>query len=226
MTKLSPILLTVMYEHWDVTLNPVKSVSVPCVIGMRGIMILVYAAIDVKSGFTQPVLKYQMKSATSQEEDWFCTQCQVNTANQIRWGDLVGQDNIRITVNKIYDEITTWRKNLFLLPRGKAGTEFIKELTRLIELFVNETKWKNLSLTLMHIFIPIMLQKPSPKSKAKQHVKYLMKRLQLWKSGDLNTLMNEVNVTQKRLKTSAKIRKSPKRKLFADKCCWAKLVRR
>ena len=174
LTKLSPILLTVMYAHRDATLNPVKSVSVPCVIGMRGIMILVYAAIDVKSGFTQPVLKYQMKSATSQEEDWFCTQCQVNTANQIRWGDLVGQDNIRITVNKIYDEITTWRKNLFLLPRGKAGTEFIKDLTRLIELFVNDTEWKNLSLTFMHISIPMMLQKPSLKSKAKEQVKHLM----------------------------------------------------
>ena len=151
---------------------------------------------------------------TSQEEEWFCFQCQVIRANKIKWGDLVGEDNIRTTVNKIYDEITTWKKNLFMLPRGKSGSEFIKELTRLIELFVNDTKWKNLSLTLMHIFIPIMLQKPSPKSKAKQHVKYLMKRLQLWKSGDLNTLMNEVNVIQKRLKTAVVNKRESNEKAF------------
>ena len=50
--------------------------------------------------------------------------------------------------------------------RGKAGTDFIKELTRLI-------------LSLVHIFIPLMLQKPGPKSKAKDHVKYLATRLDL-----------------------------------------------
>ena len=153
-------------------------------------------------------------SLTSQDEDWFCIDCKVIRANKIKWGNLHGEDDIRTACKKIYIEITTWKKNIFLLPRGKAGTEFLKELTRLIDLFVSDSKWKNLSLTMMHIFIPIMLQKPSPKSKAKQHVMYLTKRLELWKSGDLNALMNEVRVIQKGLKTAERNQKESNEKAF------------
>ena len=79
---------------------------------------------------------------------------------------------------------------------------------------MNDTKWKSLSLTLVHIFIPVMLQKPSAKSKAKQHVKYLSKCLQLWKNGDLDTLLNEVRVIQSRLKTAALNKKESNEKAF------------
>ena len=65
-----------------------------------------------------------------------------------------------------------------MLSRGKAGTEFIKELTRLIFLFVNKTKWEHLALSLVHIFMPLILQKPSKSSKAKDHAKYLLARLE------------------------------------------------
>ena len=59
-----------------------------------------------------------------------------------------------------------------------------------------------------------MLQKPSPKSKAKQHVAYLNRRLELWKSGDLKSLMNEVRVIQKRLRTADKVKRESSAKAF------------
>ena len=39
-------------------------------------------------------------------------------------------------------------------------------------------------ITLVHIFMPIMLQKPSAKSKARDHSKYLAQRLEKWTKGD------------------------------------------
>ena len=100
------------------------------------------------------------------------------------------------------------------MPRGKAATDFIKELTRIIYLFVNDTKSKRLSLKLLHVFIPIMLQKPSAKSKAKKNAEYLTKRLLLWKDGNLNSIMSEAREIQSRLKASNKILEESKSKGF------------
>ena len=78
-----------------------------------------------------------------------------------------------------------WKKNIFLLPRGRVGREFLTELTRLINLFNYKTKWKDVAISLVHVFIPLMLQKPSAKSKARENAKFLDKRLVLWKEGEL-----------------------------------------
>ena len=100
----------------------------------------------------------------------------------------------------IYNEICRWRKNLFMVPRGKAGSNFIIELTRLLYLFIDNTKWSRVSLALVNIFIPLMLQKPSSKSKAKENAQYLQSRLQHWNQGDLQSLLAENREIQKRLK--------------------------
>ena len=96
-----------------------------------------------------------------------------------------GEKQIKENILETYNEVTSWQKNIFMLPRGKSATEFIKELTNLIYLFVNDTKWKRIALLLVHIFIPLLLQKPSSKSKAKDHATYLEKRLKLWKEEKL-----------------------------------------
>lgn len=49
------------------------------------------------------------------------------------------------------------------------------------------------------IFIPLMLQKPSQKSKAKDHARYLEKRLKLWNAGDLQSIMSENREIQRKL---------------------------
>ena len=49
---------------------------------------------------------------------------------------------------------------------------------------------------------PLLLQKPSKKSKAKDHTKYLSKRLELWKDGNLSAIVHEGKEIQKRLVSS------------------------
>ena len=127
----------------------------------------------------------------SEETPWFCATCLAIKSNKIKWGSLEGEVAITREVHSIYDEIVKWRKNIFLVPRGKVGTDLIKEIIRLLKLFINPTKWSRLALALLHIFLPLMLQKPSSKSKARDHVKYLEKRLKLWKEGDLKAILAE-----------------------------------
>ena len=98
-----------------------------------------------------------------------------------------------------YADIVTWNKNMFEPPKGKAGKDFVIEITRLMQLFNNRTKWESLALQLLNIFIPLMLQKPSAKSKAKDHTRYLNKRIELWKSGKVSEIMSECKEIQKRL---------------------------
>ena len=65
-------------------------------------------------------------------------------------------------------------------------------------------------MSLIHIFIPIMLQKPSSNSKARENAKYLETRLQRWSVGDIKDLMTECRDIQHRL--SVKLRKKKENK--------------
>ena len=60
---------------------------------------------------------------------WFCARCRQIKANKVKWGDHTGEDVIREMVQSAYAEIIGWKKNIFRLPRGQCGSDFIKELT-------------------------------------------------------------------------------------------------
>jgi len=92
----------------------------------------------------------------------------------------------------------TWQKN-FLIPRGNTSKIFTMECARIINLYNNNTIMKPIALKSLMVFIPAMLQKPIMKSKAKDHSRYLQKRLQLWKIGDLYSLMSECIEIQRKL---------------------------
>jgi hypothetical protein len=146
--------------------------------------------------------------------EWFCDNCSSIRANNIKWGCIEGEDNIIHAVQEAYDEIVKWRKNMFMVPRGKSGSDLIKELTRLIYLFVDKTKWERVALSLVHIFLPVMLQKPNRNSKARDHAKYLTSRLDKWKNGNLLELLRECREIQKRLTQNNQAKQESNRKAF------------
>ena len=61
---------------------------------------------------------------------------------------------------------------------------------------------ESVALTMVMIMAPLLLQKPSQKSKCKDHIKYLAKRLEWWKNGELDLLLREGEAIQQRLKRS------------------------
>ena len=100
-------------------------------------------------------------------------------------------------IEQCYTEITKWRKNIFLLPSGRSGKEFVIEMKSLIDHFINKTPWSALAMNAVMVMIPLLLQKPSKSSKSADHTKYLCKRLTLWKQGELLLILRECKAIQK-----------------------------
>ena len=162
--------------------------------------------------------QYDVISRDSNVE-WTCKKCKIGGAMsniRVSWGDCNSEEEVNAVVDRIYKEIMTWTKNLMLLPRGKAGKDFIIELTRLINLFVHRTPWQNIAISLVHIFIPLLLQKPALRSKARANSTYLSARLDLWKAGDFNGLIAQSREIQKRAQKAAATRTTNKVKLFSQ----------
>ena len=71
-------------------------------------------------------------------------------------------------------------------------------------------------ITCSYIFIPLMLQKPAFRSKARDNSKYLSSRLEMWKVGDLNGLMSQSREIQKRVQNELKSRNTNRAKRFSQ----------
>ena len=151
---------------------------------------------------------------TTEDASGFCKECTVFLESSIRWGSYRGETQIVQKLDEIYKEIVTWRKNVFTIPRGKQGREVIEELTRLINLFNCKTRWFTVAMKQVMIFLPLMLQRPSPKSKPHQHSKFLEKRLKWWQEGDLDMLLKHSQDIQKQLKIIEFKAKQNKSKAF------------
>ena len=101
----------------------------------------------------------------------------VQTVPNVKWGNMIGLDRIKAEVDRAYMMIVTWQKNTFTLPRGSGvSKDVIGELTRLIKLFNTKSPLEPVAISLLTIFLPLILQKPSRKSKKSDHVRYLKKR--------------------------------------------------
>ena len=87
------------------------------------------------------------------------------------------------SINVIYEEIIRWRKNLFLLPSGQYGKKMITLLSEWIKLYNDDTCFQGIALKVFMVIPALMMQKPSAKSKTRDHVKLLSQRLDLWREG-------------------------------------------
>ena len=88
----------------------------------------------------------------------------------------------------------------------KSGKIFIKELTYWIRQFNSaDSNLNRIAMKSFMILPCLILQKPSAKSKSKDHAECIIRRLNQWKNADLNNLLNEVKSIQKTLTASKKI---------------------
>ena len=88
-------------------------------------------------------------------------------------------------INRVYNDITTWRKNIFLVPTGKQGKLFINLLTFWIEQFNINSSFKGIALKTYMVLPSLLLQKPSKNSKVKDHIQKLEERIKLWTEGKI-----------------------------------------
>ena len=131
------------------------------------------------------------------------------------WGDMKGSVIVD-AVDKVFLSVSKWRQNLFMLPSGKVGEEFIEQLDKCIEYFNNGSAFEPIALTMAAIIWHLLLQKPSRNSKTRDHIKYLEKRLQLWKRGELKELLDEGEAIQRRFSNKKKTKAAKKEKRFTN----------
>ena len=91
------------------------------------------------------------------------------------------------------------KRNLFMLPSGKAGKEYTDECNRLILEWVNDSQLQGIAIKVIMIMPSLLLYKCSRNSKAKNYTESLKRRLKLWKEGDFDGLVREVRFIQSKL---------------------------
>ena len=125
--------------------------------------------------------------------------CTEKAWGNIPYNELFGR------VSEAYEEAVFYRKNLFKVPSGKAGKEFIGELTFWLRRFNRTSKLNKIAIKIFMLLPTIMLQKPSAKSKAKQHSSALERRLKQWRSGEIGALLRETRQIQSSFTKSSKM---------------------
>lgn len=115
-----------------------------------------------------------------------------------QWGNVQGSVMYR-HICSAYDEIVHWKRNLFLLPHGKASKAFLSELARLYQAFADASSIECLALKACAVLQCLVLQKPHARSKAKEHLSLLNRRLSLWTDGDVDGLLVEGRCIQQHL---------------------------
>ena len=118
-----------------------------------------------------------------------------------KWNDIDGPIFIQ-AINSCYSEVVHWRHNLFKVPAGQAGKAFVKELSRMLLLYGEGTAMECIAMKAAFTLPALVLQKPHPRSKTTEHGKCLLRRLELWKQGDISTPLAEGKVIQRHLSRS------------------------
>ena len=75
---------------------------------------------------------------------------------------------------------------------------------------------QHIALKAAFVLLALGLQKPSQKSKAKDHQECLARRLRMWNEGEIESLVREGRMIQKRLKSPRKRDPPNKAKIFSN----------
>ena len=90
-------------------------------------------------------------------------------------------------------------KECFLVPYRKTGRDFIDQVTQHINEWNNRSDNQHIALKAAFVLLAVGLQKPNPKSKAKDHQDILSTRLVLWREGEIGKLLREGRIIQGRI---------------------------
>ena len=98
-----------------------------------------------------------------------------------------------------HEKIAYWKSNLFKLPSGAAGKNYIRETTRLMKEWSSKSILKDIAWKSIMIMPSLLLQKSSHQNKAKNDSVHLNRRLLIWAKGDILELLKEGETIQSRL---------------------------
>ena len=118
------------------------------------------------------------------------------------WGNAVDGPTFCHKVEAAYKGVTKWRRNIFNIPTGKAGTMFVNELSRLLGEYGSKSPMEKYTISAAMIIPHLLLPKSHAKSKTRDHVSCLERRLNMWRNGEIESLMQEGRAIQMRLRNA------------------------
>jgi hypothetical protein len=118
-----------------------------------------------------------------------------------KWGLRDAYDFIK-DVERAYEIITKWRKNIFKLPSGHSGKHFTQALSKLFAAYGERSPLESISLKAAAIITPLLLQQPLGKPTYRDNVNHLSRRPQLWEEGNIKELLKEGGTIQAQLAAS------------------------
>ena len=116
-----------------------------------------------------------------------------------RWGEVGDGRSFACALNRTYDELLQWKRNLFKVPSGKAGKAFVQ---RMFNAYAEGSALECVATKAAMTMLALLLQKPSSRSKARENVIHLERRLKLLLEGKLDDLMHEGRTIQRQLTRS------------------------
>ena len=114
-------------------------------------------------------------------------------------GAILPEEHCADYITSAHERVVQWRRNLFMVPLGKTGERFVAELARLVESFVAGGGGRLCAWTAVVVACHILLQKPNDSKVDRSSVAHLDRRLDLWKSGKIEDLMDEAICIQTHL---------------------------
>ena len=92
-----------------------------------------------------------------------------------------------------------WQRNLFRVPYGRVGGDFVQELAKLFHSYGEAGALEAIALKAAMLMCALLLQKPHSRTSNHDLVSCLQRRLSLWIQGDVDALLDEGRTIQQRL---------------------------
>ena len=120
------------------------------------------------------------------------------------WGSKDGNSFSQL-ITWAYAEVAHWRRNLFTVPTGNIGKEFVRETTRLLDAFNQKSRLEPIAFYAVMTAPALLSQRPHRKSTTKENIACLERRLETWRSGDIMSLFDEGQAIQKYMPVSTHV---------------------
>ena len=115
------------------------------------------------------------------------------------WNDRIEGTVFCQKVSTAYDEIVHWHRNLFLVPYGRVGRDFVH--ATLFLSYGEAGALEGIAIKAAMLMCALLLQKPHSQSSSRDLSKCLQRHLSLWNQGDIDALLSEGCTIQHRLLT-------------------------
>ena len=153
------------------------------------------------SGLTQAMSDLTLRPDTTKEDTNPWTYRDLPPYQHINDGNLKTTRGMNLPHDELvecFHSIGKLRQNLFALPTGNAGNQFVAELVRLLHTFNSNVPGAKSALFAFAVIPQLLLQKPAKQSKSRDHLEVLQRRINSWHDGDLCILLKEVREIQQR----------------------------